>query len=51
MSVKAVKVKDIMGVMEKIAPKKLAEGWDKPGLAIGDSEREVKKNSGRTGCD
>ena len=43
MSVKAVKVKDIMGVMEEIAPKKLAENWDKPGLAIGDPEREVKK--------
>lgn len=43
MSVKAVRVKDIMGVMEEIAPKKLAEGWDKPGLAIGDPEREVKK--------
>lgn len=43
MSVKAVRVKDIMGVMEEIAPKKLAENWDKPGLAIGDPEREVKK--------
>lgn len=43
MSVKAVRVKDIMGVMEKIAPKKLAENWDKPGLAIGDPEREVEK--------
>ena len=32
-----------MGVMEEIAPKKLAESWDKPGLAIGDPEREVKK--------
>ncbi len=39
----SVKVKDIMGVMEEIAPKKLAENWDKPGLAIGDPEREVKK--------
>lgn len=39
----SVKVKDIMGVMESIAPKKLAEGWDNPGLAIGDPEREVKK--------
>ena len=41
MSVKAVRVKDIMGVMEEIAPKKLAEIWDKPGLAIGAPEREV----------
>ena len=43
MSVKSVRVKDIMGAMEEIAPKKLAEEWDKPGLAIGDPEREVKK--------
>ena len=28
MSVKAVRVKDIMGVMEEIAPKKLAENWN-----------------------
>lgn len=39
----SVKVKDIMGVMEEIAPKRLAEGWDKPGLAIGNPEQEVKK--------
>lgn len=51
MSVKAVRVKDIMGVMEEIAPKKLAENWDKPGLAIGGPERGGEKNSGGTGCD
>ena len=28
-----VQVKDIMAVMEGIAPRKLAESWDKPGLA------------------
>ena len=39
----SVKVKDIMGVMEKIAPRHLAEGWDNVGLAIGDPEREVTK--------
>ena len=39
----SVKVKDIMGVMETIAPKKLAEGWDNVGLAIGDPEKEVTK--------
>ena len=39
----SVKVKDIMGVMEQIAPKHLAEGWDNVGLAIGDPEREVTK--------
>ena len=39
----SVKVKDIMGVMENIAPRHLAEGWDNVGLAIGDPEREVTK--------
>ena len=34
----SVKVKDIMDVMETIAPAKLAESWDQPGLAIGDPE-------------
>ena len=32
MSVKAVRVKDIMGVMEEIAPKKLAENWGLPSV-------------------
>lgn len=39
----SARVKDIMGVMERIAPQKLAESWDKPGLAIGNPEREVRK--------
>ena len=39
----SVKVKDIMGVMEEIAPRHLAEGWDNVGLAIGDPEKEVTK--------
>lgn len=43
MSGTTVKVKDIMAIMEQIAPQRLAEGWDKPGLAIGDPEREVRK--------
>ena len=38
-----VQVKDIMSVMERIAPEKLAENWDRPGLAVGDPKREVKK--------
>lgn len=38
-----VQIKDIMAIMEDIAPKKLAEGWDRPGLAVGNPEREVKK--------
>ncbi len=37
------KVKDIMAAMEEIAPERLAESWDKPGLAVGDPEREVRK--------
>lgn len=37
------KVKDVMAAMEEIAPKRLAESWDKPGLAVGDPEREVRK--------
>ncbi len=39
----SVKVKDIMAAMEGIAPKKLAEDWDKPGLAVGDPEHEVRR--------
>lgn len=38
-----VQVKDIMAVMEGIAPGKLAESWDKPGLAVGDLAQTVKK--------
>ena len=38
-----VQVKDIMAVMEQIAPQSLAEDWDKPGLAVGDPSHEVKK--------
>lgn len=39
----SARVKDIMNVMEQLAPKKLAEDWDRPGLAVGDPERKVKK--------
>lgn len=38
-----VQVKDIVTVMEEIAPQHLAENWDKVGLAIGNPESEVKK--------
>ncbi|MFI3174857.1 MAG: Nif3-like dinuclear metal center hexameric protein [Bacillota bacterium] len=37
------KVEHIMGFMEEIAPKKLAEPWDNVGLMVGDSKKEVKK--------
>ena len=39
----SVKVKDIMNVMEGLAPHELAESWDLVGLAVGDPEAEVKK--------
>ncbi len=37
------KVKDMMAVMEEIAPAHLAESWDKPGLAVGNPESTVKR--------
>lgn len=37
------KVRDIMAVMEDIAPAHLAESWDKPGLAVGNPDCTVKK--------
>lgn len=39
----SVKAKDIIKLMEKLAPKSLAESWDNPGLMVGDEEMEVKK--------
>lgn len=38
-----VKVKDIVGEIEKFAPKELAYSWDNTGFILGDSEKEVKK--------
>lgn len=38
-----VKVMDVMAVMEKIAPKRLAESWDNPGLLVGNPESNVNK--------
>lgn len=37
------KVKDVMDLMESIAPKELTESWDNVGLMIGEREQEVKK--------
>lgn len=34
----SVKVKNIIELMEKLAPKALAEPWDNPGLMVGDEE-------------
>lgn len=35
------KVADILGIMDGIAPRELAEGWDNPGLLIGRADAEV----------
>lgn len=34
---------DFLRLIERIAPMKLAEPWDNPGLQIGDSEQQIKK--------
>ncbi len=39
----SVKAKDIIKLMEKLAPKSLAESWDNPGLMVGDTEMAVNK--------
>lgn len=36
-------LKEIMSLIEEIAPLNLAESWDNPGLQIGDPEQEIKK--------
>lgn len=38
-----VKISDIMEIMEQIAPKKLAESWDNPGLLVGNPQNEIGK--------
>ncbi|ORU00424.1 hypothetical protein D081_0947 [Anaerovibrio sp. JC8] len=38
-----MKCQTIMGIMEKLAPKKLAEHWDNPGLQLGSPEQEITK--------
>lgn len=37
----AIQMCDIMAAMEKLAPSRLAESWDNPGLACGSPDREV----------
>lgn len=37
-----MKVKDIAGVVEQIAPLGLAQSWDNVGLLVGDPERRIK---------
>ena len=36
------KLKDILDILEEIAPVSTAEDWDNPGLQVGDYSREVK---------
>lgn len=38
-----VRVCEIMGIMEEIAPKRLAENWDNPGLLVGNPQNEITK--------
>jgi dinuclear metal center YbgI/SA1388 family protein len=38
-----VKVSDILGIINKIAPPALAENWDNVGLQVGDPAREVTR--------
>lgn len=38
-----VKVAEVMGVMEEIAPKRFAEDWDNPGLLVGSPNNETDK--------
>ncbi|MCP4681755.1 MAG: Nif3-like dinuclear metal center hexameric protein [Desulfobacterales bacterium] len=37
------KLKDILDLLEKFAPERLAEEWDNPGLQVGSYSREIKK--------
>ena len=36
-------LREIMDIMEEIAPAHLAEGWDQTGLAVGNPAQEIKK--------
>jgi dinuclear metal center YbgI/SA1388 family protein len=40
---KTPKTSDILGIINKIAPLSLAEGWDNPGLQVGDPGAEVSR--------
>jgi dinuclear metal center YbgI/SA1388 family protein len=37
------KLKDILDILEDMAPASLAEDWDNPGLQVGDYSREIQK--------
>ncbi|MBR4695779.1 MAG: Nif3-like dinuclear metal center hexameric protein [Selenomonadaceae bacterium] len=38
-----VKCQEIMDIMERIAPRRLAEEWDNPGLLVGSPSQEIRK--------
>jgi len=38
-----VKCQTIVGILEELAPKRLAESWDNVGLLVGDGSRKVKR--------
>lgn len=42
-TVGAVKCQTIAGILEELAPKKLAENWDNVGLLVGEGKQAVKK--------
>lgn len=44
-------VKDVVNIIEKIAPRALAEGWDNPGLAVGDENAPITKVLTALDCD
>ena len=44
-------VKDIIGFIEEIAPRHLAEDWDNPGLAVGEENAQVTKVLTALDCD
>ena len=40
---RGVKCQQVMEALERIAPKRLAEEWDNPGLLVGSPAQEVHK--------
>ena len=38
-----IKCRDVMEIMERIAPKQLAEDWDNPGLLVGSPDDEIRR--------
>ena len=38
-----MKLKEIIGTLNELAPIQYSESWDNPGLLIGDEEKEINK--------